>query len=106
MYRLQRNLHVRPSRKRDILVKLLKLVFLLKALMKTGPPNLGILYRLHIYRLQWNLHVRPSRIRDMLFEVVKLVFPLEAQLTTGPPNLDILGGYLKEVLLLTSILPY
>ena len=36
------------SRIRDILVKLLKLVFLLKALhvLKTGPPNLGILYTL------------------------------------------------------------
>ena len=93
MYRLQWILHVRPSRIRDILFKLLKLVFLVKALLKAGPPNLGILYRLHIYRIQWkppSVHVRPSRIHDMLFEVLNLVFPLEVLLTTGPPNLGIL----------------
>ena len=43
IYRLQSNLHVRPSRIRDMLFELLKLVFLLKALLKTGPPNLCIL---------------------------------------------------------------
>ena len=44
IYRLQRNFHVRPSRIRDMLFKLLNLVFLLELLLKTGPPNLGILY--------------------------------------------------------------
>ena len=44
IYRLQWNLHVRPSRIHDILFKLLNLVLLLEVLLKTGPPNLGILY--------------------------------------------------------------
>ena len=88
IYKLQWNLHVRPSRTRDMLFKLLKLVFLLKALLKTGPPSLGILYRLHIYRTQWNLHVRPSRIRDMLVKLIKLVFLLKEK--ARPPNPGIL----------------
>ena len=44
IYRLQWNFHVRPSRIRDMLFKLLNLVFLLEVLLKTGPPNLGVLY--------------------------------------------------------------
>ena len=43
IYRLQSNFHVRPSRIRDMLFEPLKLVFLLKALLKTGPQNLDIL---------------------------------------------------------------
>ena len=81
---------MRPSRIRVVLFKLLKLVFLLKALLKTGPPSLGALYRSYIYRLQRNLHVQPSRIRDMLFELLKLVFLLKTLLKTGPPSLGIL----------------
>ena len=33
---------MQPSQIRDMLFELLKLVFLLKTLLKTGPPNLGI----------------------------------------------------------------
>ena len=86
---------MRPSRIRVVLFKLLKVVFLLKALhvLKTGPPSLGALYRSYIYRLQRNLHKQPSRIRDMLFELLKLVFLLKTLLKTGPPNLGILYRY-------------
>ena len=36
------NIHVRPSRIRDMLSEVLKLAFPLEALLTTGPPNLGI----------------------------------------------------------------
>ena len=43
MCRLRLYFHVRPSRMRDILLKILQLVFLLEVLLKSGTTNLGIL---------------------------------------------------------------
>ena len=102
IYRLQWNLHVRPSRIRDMLFELLKLVFLLKTLLKTGPPNLGTLYRLHIHRLQWNPHVRPSQIRDIPFKLLKLVFLLKALLNQNWTTKSLL---FRRILLKASTIP-
>ena len=95
---------MRPSRIRDMLFKQLTLVFIPKALLKTGPPSLGILYietdkgnldasGLYASDIDYmytdykkNLHVRPSRIRDIV------LFLLKARLKTGRPNVFFLGG--------------
>ena len=83
-------------------VQTTKLVFLLKALLKTGPPSLGILYRLYIYRLQRNLHVRPSRTRDMLFKLLQLGFLLKALLNQNWTTKSLL---FRRILLKASTIP-
>ena len=81
---------MRASWIRDMLFKLLKLVFLLKENTENWTTkSVGILHTSYI-QITVNLHVRSSRIRDMLFKLLKLVFLLKALLKTGPPSLGIL----------------
>ena len=107
IYRLQWNFHVRPSRIRDMLFKLLNLAFVLEVLLKTEPPNLGILYTDKSHMVL-DTDYNETSLCDLLFvQTTKLSFPTRS--TTG--NWTTKSGHFrwirKQVLLFyTSILTY
>ena len=98
---------MRPSRIRDMLFKLLNLAFVLEVLLKTEPPNLGILYTDKSH-MALDTDYNETSMCDLLFvQTTKLSFPTRS--TTG--NWTTKSGHFrwirKQVLLFyTSILTY
>ena len=68
-----------------MLFKLLKLFVLLEVLLKSGPPNLGILCTDYDDTSMCDL----LGYATCLFKLLNLVFLLEVLLKTGPQNLGI-----------------